>query len=56
MCFAKSTRATLWNAFFNFTFKNCKSACIFDFISYFVPYFSGNICNGLDPKMHMMDA
>ena len=36
---------------FNFTFKNCKGAGSFDFVRFFIPYFSGNIWSGLDPKM-----
>ena len=56
ICFAKSARATLWNPFFNFTFKNCKGACFFNFVRYFVSYFSSNIGNGLNPKMRKMDV
>ena len=54
--FAKSTRATLWKSSYNFTFKNCEGGCFFDFVRYFIPYFSSNIGNGLNPKIHRMDV
>ena len=46
----QSQREILWNPFFSFTLKNCKGACFFNFARYFIPYFSGNIFNELDPN------
>ena len=34
-----------------FTVKICKRAYFIDFVRHFITYFSGNIYNGLDPKM-----
>ena len=48
--------ATLVNPFFSFTFKNCKGASLFDFVRYFISYFSSNIFNGLNPKMRRIDV
>ena len=42
--------------FFNFTFKNCKVACFFDFVRYFILHFSSIIGNGLNPRMCRMDV
>ena len=52
--FCKVYKGNPLEPFFNFPFKNCKGTCFFYFVGYFIPYFSGNVGNELNPKMRRM--
>ena len=54
--FCKVYKENLVEPNFNFTCKNCKGACFFDFVGFLIPYVSGNSSSGLDPRICKMDV